>query len=735
MADSLNLTHLEDVGLLKSIVDKSQDGVMLTDNTGIVIFANAAATGIFAHMNEHLVGSRFELRDRSETSEISALIGSEERYFEIRASEVHWQGQKFNLGVFRDITRRKLVEERLRASEERYRHLFEHAMLGVFQVSVGGEILDVNPTFALMFGYSSPQELKALVKNVDSELFIDPQRRLQIIRRVEQNPGPGVFENQYRRRDGTSFTGRTFLHPVRDAYGNILHIEGFVEDISERRKSEEALRRSEERFSKVFSSSPVGISITTLSEGRFLDANQAFLEVYGYVHDEVVGRTSSELNMWVNPEVRERIAREIHEKGKAQELEVELRMKSGELFTGMFSAEIINISGEDCMIGLLRDITDQKNAYEARSRLAAIVESASDAVFAKTVDGVITAWNHGAEILFGYPAQEIIGKNIRILYSQERVEEEERILNRLLKGETVAQFESVRIRKGGEPVEVSLTISPIFDADKKIVGASQIARDITERRKSEQQIRMLNEELEHRVLERTAQLEAANKELEAFSYSVSHDLRAPLRHIHGYSDLLSRRIEGKADQTELRYLRYISDSVREMGNLIDDLLAFSRMGRSELHKTSVDLRKTVENVIGLFSDEISRREIEWIISDLPTVDGDSAMLQLVFQNLIGNAVKYTRTRSKAIIQIGSEIRPDQVIVRVNDNGVGFDMKYANNLFGVFQRLHRSEEFEGTGIGLANVRRIIHRHGGETWAEGGLDKGATFYFSLPNHKKG
>ncbi len=735
MADSFKVQYLEDAGLLRSLIDKSQDGMMLIDSRGIVLFANAAAIAVFADRYDHLVGARFEISNSSDDMEIIGPVREDTRYFEMRASEVRWRGQTYNLAVLRDITGRKLVEQKLRISEQNYRHLFEHAALGIFQVSLRGEIKEANHSFARMFGYKSPQEMKELVKKVDSDLFADPSRRLQNIRQFQQNPAIGVFENDYKRRDGSVFTGRAHLQSVRDAQGNILHIEGFVEDISERRKSDEALRKSEERFSKVFSSSPVGISITTLSEGRFVDANQAFLNVYGYARDEVVGHTSSELKMWVNPEVRDEIASEIREKGVAQEKEVTLRMKSGDLFTGIFSSEIIEISGEDCMIGLLRDITDQKLAYEARSRLAVIVESASDAILAKTLDGVITAWNHGAEILYGYSTAEILGRNIRSLYPPEDVEEEDAIIKRLMNGETVRQFESVRIRKNGAPVDVSLTISPIRDVEGRIVGVSQIARDISERKKVEQQIRSLNEELEKRVRERTAQLEAANKELEAFSYSVSHDLRAPLRHIHGYSDLLTRSMEGKSDEKELRYLKYISDSVREMGELIDDLLAFSRMGRIEMRKTSVDLRMIVEGVIGSFGEEISGRDIQWDISDLPTVEADAAMLRLVFQNLLGNAVKYTRPRPKAIISIGSEFRSNEVIFSVKDNGVGFDMKYANNLFGVFQRLHRADEFEGTGIGLANVRRIIHRHGGNTWAEGATDHGATFYFSLPYQKKG
>lgn len=243
-------------------------------------------------------------------------------------------------------------------------------------------------------------------------------------------------------------------------------------------------------------------------------------------------------------------------------------------------------------------------------------------------------------------------------------------------------------------------------------------------------IEQLNTDLERRVKERTAQLEAINKELESFSYSVSHDLRMPLRHIDGYIELLTGEAGGKLTAEAQRYLQVVTDASRKMGQLIDDLLAFSRMGRIEMVESSVVLDALVQETIQAMAPDVRQRNIVWVVPSLPVVRGDPAMLKQVFANLLGNAVKYTGPRETAQIEVGCMGEEEgRLIFFVRDNGVGFEMKYADKLFGVFQRMHRADQFEGTGIGLANVRRIIARHGGRVWAEAALDRGAVFYFTL------
>jgi len=246
----------------------------------------------------------------------------------------------------------------------------------------------------------------------------------------------------------------------------------------------------------------------------------------------------------------------------------------------------------------------------------------------------------------------------------------------------------------------------------------------------DREIRLLNADLERRVVERTKELEESNKEMEAFSYSVSHDLRAPLRHIHGFVELLTQHAGPSLDEKGRRHLTTISSAAQKMGALIDDLLVFSRMGRTEMRKTTVDLGALAAEVVRELELDAKGRRVDWKLGALPIVKGDPAMLRLVLTNLLSNALKYSGPRETARIEVDAQSQNGEVVVVVRDNGVGFDPTYVHKLFGVFQRLHGPTEFEGTGIGLANVRRIVSRHGGRTWAEGAIDQGATFYFSLP-----
>jgi light-regulated signal transduction histidine kinase (bacteriophytochrome) len=285
------------------------------------------------------------------------------------------------------------------------------------------------------------------------------------------------------------------------------------------------------------------------------------------------------------------------------------------------------------------------------------------------------------------------------------------------------------VAKDGRHLDLSVTVSPIEDKRGKIVGASKVARDITERKRTAQEIHELNVRLEQRVAKRTSELESANKELEAFSYSVSHDLRAPLRAVDGFSQAVLEDYGPRLPEEGRRYLQTIREGAQRMGVLIDDLLTFSRLSRTPLKKQEVNTDKLVHHVLEEMNSQQEDRQVEIRIGDLPMCQGDPALLNQVWVNLLSNALKYTRHRENAVIEVGCKVAQEENVYFVRDNGAGFDMRYAHKLFGVFQRLHRADEFEGTGVGLAIVQRIINRHGGRVWADAAVDRGATFYFTL------
>ncbi|HEY1490966.1 MAG TPA: ATP-binding protein, partial [Verrucomicrobiae bacterium] len=375
----------------------------------------------------------------------------------------------------------------------------------------------------------------------------------------------------------------------------------------------------------------------------------------------------------------------------------------------------------------------RKRAEEAllvsEERYRSLVELSPDALFVQVEDKIVFINTTGVRLLGAQKAREIIGRaGINFVYPDDRKKIQQRVRKMLEEHKPLHFIEHRIVKLGGDVIHVEMAAAPLTFEGRP--AAQVILHDVTDRKRAEEEIRRLNAELEQRVVERTAELESANKELEAFSYSVSHDLRAPLRHIEGFVEILRGTKADCLDEEGIRHLQTISDSAQQMGKLIDDLLSFSRTTRVELRKVKVSLDDLVQGVTREMKPDFEKREVEWKIGKLPQVEGDPALLHQVFYNLISNALKYTRTRRLTKIEIGSTQTENEYVIYIKDNGVGFDPRYAQKLFGVFQRLHRASEFEGTGIGLANVRRIITRHGGRAWAESELDQGATFFFSLP-----
>jgi PAS domain S-box-containing protein len=542
-----------------------------------------------------------------------------------------------------------------------------------------------------------------------------------------------------RAKDGSIYWVDTTVVPFTDVSGKPRQYMAIRADITERKRAEDAVKESlatsvealKEVADQKFALDQHAIVATTDVQGTITYVNDKFCAISKYSKEELIGQNHRILNSGFH--TREFFQQMYHTIANGQVWRGEIRniAKDGSIYwVDTTVVPFLDVSGKPRQYMAIRaDITERKQTEEMRERLASVVDSSDDAIISKDLNGTINTWNRGAEKVFGYPSSEIVGKSMLMLIPPERAHEESDILARIRHGESVEHFETVRVRKDGSSIDISATISPIKDSSGAIVGASKIARDISQKRADEREIHKLNAELEERVAQRTAQLAAANHELEAFTYSVSHDLRAPLRHIGGFSRILIEDFGPTMAPDARQYLERIGDGVHRMGLLVDELLNLARVGRHALNRQPTKLNLLIEEVVSLLQPEAEGRAVNWKIMDLPSVECDPILVKQVFQNLLANALKFTRPREHAVVEIGCRKENGQVVIMIRDNGVGFNMKYTDKLFGVFQRLHRAEDFEGTGIGLATVKRIVHKHGGRVWAEAELDKGATFYFTL------
>ncbi len=501
-----------------------------------------------------------------------------------------------------------------------------------------------------------------------------------------------------------------------------------LREIRQRSHNELALERSEEENRLLVQNLSAGVMVHG-SDTRILLCNQQALEMLGLPADQVIGKTAGELGWTFQHEDGTRLSETEypvnHVMATRTPLQVQIQgaeRACARARAWMLVSAFADIAAHRERVQVVVTLVDITAYLEARKDRDRIFTQSIDMLVVSSFDGYFKEFSPSVKQTLGWSPKEMLDRPFLDFVHPDDREATLRAVSDQSKGQTIHGFDNRYLCKDGTYKWISWNSFP--NVEDQLMFA--IARDVTSERQAEAEIKGLNDRLEQRARE----LEATNQELEAFSYSVSHDLRAPLRHINGFLELFQKSAGEGLREDAQRYLGIIKDSARQMGVLIDDLLAFSRIGRAPLSTGPVSLSAVAGEAISDLAHMASGRDVQWIVKDLPEVQGDRSLLKQVFANLLDNALKYTRPRDTAIIEVSSEKRDDTVVIQVRDNGVGFDPRGAEKLFGVFQRLHSVAEFEGTGIGLANVRRIVSRHGGQTWAESEPGKGSTFSFSLP-----
>lgn len=528
------------------------------------------------------------------------------------------------------------------------------------------------------------------------------------------------------RADGQEFPIEASISKLRQ--GDTQYFTVIVRDMTEPQRAAQAKQELEKFLAQTFISNPAAMLITRVEDGVLVDMNDTFETQWGYPRAESIGRSIYDLNLYLDPAHRFAYLQQLVREGTVQNFELQVKTRGGEIRDVLLFGTLIRLEHQTHTLTHMVDITERKRAEDAlrasEERFQHVLDTMMEGCqiidfdwrYVYANDAVLEQSQHRRDELIGHTMMETFpGIEQTEMFAALQECMRERVSRRI---ETRFVFPDGRVgwfELGVQPAPQGIFI---------------LSSDITARKLAQARTEQINAELEVRVAERTAQLKAANQELEAFTYSVSHDLRAPLRAIDGFSRNVLKKYGDALPDEGKRYLDIVRANTQQMGTLIDDLLALSRLGRQAFSKTRVPVEPLVREITHELQSEEGERNIHVTYTNLENCLGDAALLKQLWRNLISNAFKYSRHRDPARIEIAQTQLANQDVFSIRDNGTGFDMRYADKLFGVFQRLHRAEEYEGTGVGLAIVQRIVLRHGGRVWAEAEPDKGATFFFSLP-----